>query len=167
VAPADCRVRVSAAMRYVGQGYEVEVPVQDLAADGLPQRLAAAFDRSYVQLYGRTEKDTPAEIVSWRVVVQGPVPELTRAVATPSVSAATARDRADTARSGERQAFSIAQRRFVATPVFSRYRLQPGAQLQGPAIIEERESTVVVPDGAQVSVDGLRNLVIDLPQGAA
>jgi N-methylhydantoinase A len=88
-------------------------------------------------------------------------------VPTPAVSAATARDRAETARTGEREAFSIAQRRFVPTPVFSRYRLEPGARLQGPAIVEERESTLVVPDGAAVLVDGLRNLVIELPQEAA
>ena len=164
---ADCQVRVSAAMRYVGQGYEVEVPaagLQDTA--GVRDRLAREFDRCYQALYGRIEKDTPAEIVSWRVVVQGPTPELTAVAQTPSVSDATARDRAESARKGERQAYSVARGGFAATPVYDRYRLAPGARLQGPAIIEERESTVVVPDAAVVTVDGYRNLVVDLPARA-
>ncbi len=167
LAQADCRVRVSAAMRYVGQGYEVEVPLAGIdASDGLPQRLAAEFDRCYAALYGRTEKDTPAEVVSWRVVVQGPTPELTPTVASQIVSEATARDRAASARKGLRPAFSAAQGRFAQTPVYDRYRLAPGARFDGPAIVEERESTVVVPDAAVVTVDGYRNLVIELPARA-
>jgi N-methylhydantoinase A len=167
VAAADCRVRLSAAMRYVGQGYEVEVPVPDLGDAQLAELLAREFDRCYLALYGRTEKDQPAEIVSWRVVVHGPTPELTRTVAPPQVSEAAAHDRAESARKGAREAYSAAQSRFVATPVYDRYRLQPGARLAGPAIVEERESTVVVPDGATVTVDGYRNLVVDLPVKSA
>jgi N-methylhydantoinase A len=156
---AQCRVRVSAAMRYIGQGYEVEVPVEDAAsADGLAQRLHAAFERSYLGLYGRTEPDTPAELVSWRVVVMGPTPQLT-----PVSSAALAGGSASEARKGERPAFDIATRGFTATPVYDRYKLAPGVQLDGPAIIEERESTVVVPARARVTVDAFRNLLIDLP----
>jgi N-methylhydantoinase A len=101
--------------------------------------------------------------VSWRVVVHGPTPELTRTVAPPQVSEAAAHDRAESARKGARDAYSAAQSRFVATPVYDRYRLQPGARFAGPAIVEERESTVVVPDGATVTVDGYRNLVVELP----
>lgn len=167
VAQAQCQVRVSAAMRYVGQGYEVEVPVSGLQDTArVRDHLAQEFDRCYRTLYGRIEKDTPAEIVSWRVVVHGPTPELTARTQSPSVSDATARDRAESARKGERQAFSVAGGAFAATPVYDRYRLAPGARLHGPAIIEERESTVVVPDAAVVTVDGYRNLVVDLPARA-
>jgi N-methylhydantoinase A len=163
VAAGDCRVRLSAAMRYVGQGYEVEVPVASLDdGAGLAQRLAREFDRCYAALYGRTEKDQAAEIVSWRVVVHGPTPELTGTVAAPQVSDAAAHDRAQSARKGSRDAYSAAQGKFVAMPVYDRYRLQAGARLHGPAIVEERESTVVVPDGATVGVDGYRNLVVAL-----
>jgi N-methylhydantoinase A len=44
------------------------------------------------------------------------------------------------------------------TPVFDRYRLMPGARLEGPAIIEERETTVVVGPAARVDVDEAFNL---------
>ncbi len=168
VSERDCQVRVSAAMRYVGQGYEVEVPMTDPAESGrLRQQLGLDFERCYLALYGRTERDTPAEVVSWRVVVHGPTPELIGAVSPPDVTAAVARERAAAALAGSRPAYNVAQGQFSPTPVYDRYRLQPGAWLQGPAIVEERESTVIVPEGAVVSVDGHRNLVIELPLDAA
>jgi len=163
LAEAECRVRVSAAMRYIGQGYEVEVPVADLNSADLPRRLAADFDRCYAALYGRTEKDTPAEIVSWRVVVLGPTPELMRTVSFDPVREATARDRAATALKGKRRVYSLVEGDYAQTPIYDRYRLVPGARFDGPAIVEERESTVVVPAAAVVTVDAYRNLSIELP----
>jgi N-methylhydantoinase A len=52
---------------------------------------------------------------------------------------------------------------FTATPVYDRYRLVPGARLSGPAVVEERESTAVVPPGAEALIDPHWNLVISLP----
>jgi N-methylhydantoinase A len=48
--------------------------------------------------------------------------------------------------------------------VYDRYRLAPGAAFAGPALVEERESTCVIPPGALVSVDRHRNLIIELSQ---
>ena len=53
---------------------------------------------------------------------------------------------------------------FVETPVYDRYALQPGVALTGPAIFEERESTVVVGPGAEITVDDSRNLIVTLPK---
>jgi N-methylhydantoinase A len=47
-------------------------------------------------------------------------------------------------------------------PVYDRYALRTGATFSGPALIEERESTCVVGPGTQVSVDEMKNLVIEL-----
>ena len=49
---------------------------------------------------------------------------------------------------------------FVEVPVYDRYRLPPGAQLAGPAIVEEREATTVVGPGDVLEVDGHHNLVM-------
>lgn len=154
----DCIVRVAAAMRYVGQGFEVEVPDVDwrLSA-GLHERLVAGFERSYRALYGRIERDTAAEIVSWRVVVSGPMPMLEPSGTT------TSRGELHAALKGERAVWSLERGGFVATPVYDRYRIAAGVSFDGPAIVEERESTVVVPVGAHARVDGRGNLVIDLP----
>ena len=48
------------------------------------------------------------------------------------------------------------------TPVYDRYRLGPGAAFDGPAIVEERESTTIVGPDAAVSVDEFRNLHVRL-----
>ncbi len=159
---ADCQTRISAAMRYVGQGYEVEVPVGDLSerAADLARHLEAAFERRYADLYGRVERNAPAEVVSWRVVVFGPTPKLTPAL--PSESNRPDAVLPDPARTGSRAVYCTARHDFVDTPIYDRYSLSPRARLTGPAIIEERESTVVVPDGAVVTVDAYRNLLIDM-----
>jgi N-methylhydantoinase A len=49
----------------------------------------------------------------------------------------------------------------VQTPVYDRYALAPGARLIGPAIVEERESTMVVGPGAMVTVDAYRTLIAE------
>jgi N-methylhydantoinase A len=66
-------------------------------------------------------------------------------------------------RKGERPAYFPETSGYVHCPVYDRYQLAAGMTLQGPAIIEERESTVVVGPGARVAVDTLQNVVIRLP----
>ena len=63
---------------------------------------------------------------------------------------------------GERQVYFPETEGFTATPVYDRYRLRPGARFEGPAVVEERESTAVVGPGAAVAVDAGWNLVIAL-----
>ena len=57
--------------------------------------------------------------------------------------------------------------RFVDTPVYDRYALRPGDRIEGPAIVEERESTTIVPPGDRLSVDDAMNLRIVLGEIAA
>ena len=157
MAEVTALVKVSAAMRYVGQGYEVQVPLEDhRSPEGMHARLARAFEAAYLQLYGRTERGAPLEIVSWRVVVMTETPDITPA------AVATLRDEGN-ALKGRRPVYSALSRRFVETPVYDRYRLGMETDLRGPAIVEERESTVVVPEGARITVDRYRNLIVDLP----
>ena len=147
-------------MRYVGQGYEVEVPVDMVSPmANLVDSMAQGFSTCYQQLYGRTEKDTPAEVVSWRVVVQGPSPDLLQVA--DSVNEAVLPQAAH-ALKGHRPVFCVVRKSFVTTPVYARHLLAVGAVLEGPAIIEERESTVVIPHLARVMVDAHLNLRIDL-----
>jgi N-methylhydantoinase A/oxoprolinase/acetone carboxylase beta subunit len=47
-----------------------------------------------------------------------------------------------------------------ATRVYDRYLLAPGAELEGPAIVEERESTTVIGPGARIQIDESRNLSV-------
>ena len=48
----------------------------------------------------------------------------------------------------------------MATPVYDRYKLGPGAKLSGPVIVEERESTAVIGPGGSVAVDDQLNVIV-------
>ena len=144
-------------MRYVGQGHEVRVPVpnQTLSADSVPG-LRAAFERTYRETYGRDGPPVDVEIVNWRVVSSGPRPLLR-----------LAREAGETGESskaikGYRPAYLPARRHFVDMPVYDRYLLAPGMTMDGPAIVEERESTLILWRGDRGRVDGQLNLVVEI-----
>jgi len=144
-------------MRYIGQGYHVEAPVSiEILAASDRMAVRDAFEGAYRAQFGRVEPEMPVEIVSWRVIVSGPRPEIDLVEARPATASGDARK-------GERPVYFGLQTGFVNTPVYDRYRLVPGNTFEGPAIFEERESTMVVPPGAKAQIDAALNLVIDLP----
>ncbi|MCZ7587337.1 MAG: hydantoinase/oxoprolinase family protein [Gaiella sp.] len=130
-------------MRYVGQGHEVRVRLpQAELSDGA--ELLELFGREYARLYGRRGPDVPVEGLNWRVVSSGPRPDLELA--------AVAVDASSRPPEARRAAFFSALGGYVETPVYDRYALRAGARLAGPAIVEERESTLVVGPGQLVEV---------------
>ena len=157
IAVEEVEVEHLAAMRYVGQGYHVEAPV-DRAMLAAADRAAMrdAFERAYRTQFGRIDPGMPVEIVSWRVIVSGPRPAIDLTVARPAKGDGDARK-------GQRRIYFGPKSGFVDAPVYDRYRLQPGSSFEGPGIFEERESTMVVPPGAKAQIDAGRNLVIDIP----
>jgi N-methylhydantoinase A len=74
--------------------------------------------------------------------------------------------RVENAVKGERPAFSGMACDFIPFTVYDRYRLFPGAAFSGPAIVEERESTVIIGEDARAEVDEFGFLWIDLRQAA-
>jgi N-methylhydantoinase A len=152
VEPSAATTSVSALMRYVGQGYEVEVAVPREAIDnGNQAAVAQLFASRYRALHGR-EEQMAVEIISWRVVVAGPRPQLEPSAAT----------RAGEAQLGTRAVYFAEAAGFVETPVFDRYRIRPGESVQGPAVLEERESTIIVPPDAIATANEFGSLIIDL-----
>jgi N-methylhydantoinase A len=151
------QVEYLAAMRYVGQGYEVEAAVtQDMldARDRVAMRMA--FESAYRALFGRIETGMNAEIVSWRVIVSGPRPII-------DLTAARPRTETGNAKKGERRICFGPDSGFVVAPVYDRYRLAVGDSFDGPCIFEERESTAIAPPGTTVRIDEILNLIIDFP----
>jgi N-methylhydantoinase A len=155
ISSGDITQRCEADMRYVGQGYEIRVPLppgplgQHSAAP-----LLAAFEATYRQLYGRLGPPVPVELINWRVVASGPQPELRLRHTGAGLPASAS------ARKGQRQAYFPEHGGYVATPVYDRYLLGPGTAFDGPAVVEERESTVIVGPGGRCRVDGQWNLII-------
>jgi N-methylhydantoinase A/oxoprolinase/acetone carboxylase beta subunit len=144
----------AADMRYVGQGFEVTAPLPGGRLDaGAADAVARSFLRTYRDRYGQAVRDQPIEVVSWRVRARGPVPRVRWA---PAPRGGDARP----ARTGRRPAFFGG--RWRETPVYDRSRLGAGVTLVGPAILEERESTLVVPPGARVTVDAAGNALLTL-----
>ena len=150
--PGAVRFRRSADMRYRKQGHEIRVPLPDGALSlERANEVKSAFERVYRELYGQTVPGTPIDVVSWRLVAEGPTPEL--------ASFADEQRAGGEVRKGARPVWLPAERRFAEVPVYDRYALSPGSELEGPAIIEERESTVVVAAPAKLRLDDRRNLV--------
>lgn len=148
-------------VRYVGQGHaiRVNIPAGTLSEEDLDE-IRNAFDREYRNLYGREGPPVGLEALTWRVVSSGPRPG---PASVPRPGPGTAGP--PTPR-GERQAYLPEASGFATLPVYDRYALLAGAAFEGPAIIEERESTAVIGPDATVVVDDQLNLVVTLDAGA-
>lgn len=158
VAPAAISVAYTVDMRHVGQGHEISVslPAGDPGDRAFLDELLQRFHDAYVKLYGRNVSGTDAEVITWRVRASGPKDE---------VSAGRLRGEARAVRNprkGSRPVFFAEAGRFVDTPVYDHYALAPGVVVQGPAIVEQRESTVVVGPNASASLDAQFNLIMIL-----
>ena len=139
-------------MRLAGQGSElnVAIPAGDLAQRSHAD-LRKCFDDAYSALYGRTYPDSPLEFVTFNAVVRLPARPLHLPRISPAPGDAAAA--LEAAVKSVRPAWSPIAHQFVPHTVYDRYRLFAGAAFDGPAIVEERESTTVVGADASVRVD--------------
>jgi N-methylhydantoinase A len=145
--------QLSAMMRYVGQGYEIETTLLPSALEqGNRDGLLASFSEAYRRRYGRIE-DMPVEILSWRLVVEGPQSTLGESLVNRDYCSGAGNQPI-----GERPVWF--EDRFVPTPVYSRTSLTPGVDIPGPAVVEETESTTVVPPDFALTVDRALNLIL-------
>ena len=143
--------RLSCDMRYHGQGHEIEVPVSwPPPAGNAAQAVRDAFSEAYRTLYGRTHPGGRPEVVSWRLEAAGPRSAL--AVRGPDP------ENVPDARDVARRAGFAGQPMEVS--VLRRDRLVAERCGAGPALIEERETTTVVPPGAEFRADRFGNLLI-------
>src|SRR5215813_6136991 len=149
VAAGDVHVAYTADMRYVGQAYELEVPIATpVTVERVPE-IVAAFHALHERVYGYARSQQPAEFVNFRAVHTYRLP---RPVVRPS---AQPQSRLDDARVGARRAYFGG---FVSTAIYERARLPLGAQLEGPAIVEQMDTTTVIPPGMTAVVDHAGNL---------
>src|SRR5213596_1095221 len=140
--------------RYVGQGYELTVPVAAGPLDAAAlARIRAAFDEIYATRYGYANPTEPVETVTWKLAAVGGAPRVALAKA--------AGDGRDGGLKGARRAWFPETRGWTDCPVYDRYGLAPGARVDGPAIVEERESTSVLPPGTSAGVDEYANLIVE------
>ncbi|MDX2154997.1 MAG: hydantoinase/oxoprolinase family protein [Hyphomicrobiaceae bacterium] len=153
--PDRSRVVRSAAMHYLGQSFELVVPVPDGPVDAaLARRLEEAFGDEHERVYGhRAGPDEPVELVSMQVVGQGlragsGVPERVR----PS--------RAEPDPGPPRQAYFGPEHGWIETRVLRRSDL--ATPVAGPAIVEEYDCTVLITPGAGAHLDSAGNIVLEI-----
>ncbi|MFM9983247.1 MAG: hypothetical protein ACKVP9_20245, partial [Burkholderiales bacterium] len=155
VNPAEVRHEYSVDMRYLGQGYDVNAAFTlSAGADKAIAEIRASFERIYLKLYGRIFADLPLEVMSFRLSASA-----SRHVADVGRGDAPAQGDGKT---GTRRAFCPKRREFVEFAVHRRDRIGTGVEFPGPAIVEENESTTVVPSGARVHVDAHGSLIVKL-----
>jgi len=152
----DVQLRQSCDMRFAGQGYEIAValPPGPYSGDDL-EKLREAFFATYTATYGDRAFDRTAAIdgVHWR---------LTTVAATPGIRLEQTPPGRGAVPSGRRSIYVPERAGFVESPVYDRYNLGSGDVVEGPAVIEERESTVVLIPNSRATVDALGNIVVDI-----
>jgi N-methylhydantoinase A/oxoprolinase/acetone carboxylase beta subunit len=144
-------------VRFIGQGSETNIPIPEgNFAEVKREVVRSRFDELYKKLYGRTYPESPVEFINFKV--RAGLPE--RLLRLPKIgkTGGSIKD----ALKGRRRAYSGIAGDYVSYSVYDRYKLFPGARFQGPAIIEERESTFIAGEDASISVDEFGFLWIDL-----
>jgi N-methylhydantoinase A len=141
-------------MRYPGQSYELSIPAPaGPITAAVIAALTSDFHRSHDQAYGYMRKGEKVEVVNLRLVALGKLPRAEIAGNRPSQGTP------DQPRDHRPVLF---EGRFHRTPIYQRDHLLQGRPLSGPVVIEQLDSTTVVPPGCRATVESDGNIVIDL-----
>ena len=158
---SQLRMEFAVDIRYLGQGYELTIPLGDADEVSAEEVVAARtrFDEAHEKAFGHAAPEEEAEAVNYRLRASAVVPkaELKRQ--------AEAKAGAHVARVGERPACFDSAKGLIPCPVYDRTRLAPGHRFDGPAIVDQLDSTTVVYPGQRAQVDDYLNIVIDAAQG--
>ena len=153
----DVALRYSADVRFRGQTSEINVPVA--SGSWGPAELAAlqeAFADEHERLYGhRSDPDNPVEVVAMRAIGRAGVAEMSDRLRPAAATAGESRDRS---------AWFGPSAGSIDTPVCRREDLKHGAR--GPLLIDEYDTTIVVPPGLRARIDDQLNVHIDLEEEA-
>ncbi len=141
----------AADMRYVGQSYELEVPVAGSATAEAIAEAVAAFHRRHEEVFGHADTTRPVEFVNLRAVARQQLPK-------PNV--------ADVDLGGSGEAGPVAHRLChfeggaVETPIYRETGIGTEEAIPGPCIVEAPDTTVVVHPGQTLSRDTFGNLIV-------
>ena len=151
VAPGQCRYVAMVDARYVGQNFEVQVPIAVLDAPDLAA-FESGFHQAHLREYGYNVPDRTIEIINCRVRAIGQVVRAEQ----PKIPEATAVSAPGSRRS---VCFGAADG-WVESAIYDRDTLGAGVEIQGPVVIEEMSSTTVIAPRQSVRVDDFGNLIV-------
>jgi N-methylhydantoinase A len=149
-------VNRTADMRYVGQNYELQVPVPAgaIGTETL-KALVAGFEQAHLQRFGFIAEGEAIQIVTLRVEAAGLV---NKAQFAPRPDAGPV---CEAAIIGSRKVYMDEVKDFVACPVYGREKLHAGNCISGPAIVEQMDTTTVILPDMQATVDPYLNLILE------
>jgi N-methylhydantoinase A len=141
-------------MRYVGQSYELSIPLDDGRVEDALEGMLQRFHDEHERAYGFAAPGEPVELVALRLTAVGSIakPRLRELAQRSGDVGATPR--------AVRQVYFAEAGGFVDCPSYDRYRLAAGGRVEGPAIVEEMDSTTVIHPGFRAEVDRYGNLLI-------
>jgi N-methylhydantoinase A len=160
VAVDRLEVTRKAFMRYAGQGYEIAVELDEDLGGLDEQALRARFEANYRKLYGRIIPDLAVEILSWTLNLQ----ESETAQRLPAEALTISRRLAPPA---ETRLFDPVLARSVQAACIDRDDLVPGDYLDGPALIREAQTTVLVATGFRAGVAERGSLILSRTEESA
>lgn len=139
-------------LRYQGQEYSINVPIEDDdSVDDILQRFHALYERRY----GHSQPESETEIISLRLAATGQFEH---------GSAAEFKAEEGDPQVGTRDViFDGATHK---TPIIKRARLAPGSPIASPAIVEEESATTVVPPGYTITIDKFGNMLVAAGESA-
>jgi N-methylhydantoinase A len=141
-------------MRYVGQSYELAIPLDEGNVENSLDKMLQQFHEEHERTYGFAAPAEPVEFVTLRLTAVG-------SIAKPKLRELPERGgNVDAARRAVRQVYFAEVGDFVDCPSYDRYRLTAGSVIEGPAIVEEMDSTTVIHPGFHAEVDRYGNLLI-------
>src|SRR5215475_5649683 len=154
VPPQLVHVSHAADLRYVGQSYELEVPLPEVLDATCRAQAVAAFHAAHQQVYGHNRPTHAVEFVNLRSVHSAPLPR-------PQLTMPASSGSLKTACQGMRPAYFDEYRAYRDTPIYRRDLLPLGTQFDGPAIVEQPDTTTVVYPGFTCRVDDVGNLLLN------
>lgn len=141
----------SADMRYLGQSFEIEVPLEmDWIVAGEIDRLAQAFHREHERLYGHSDAAAPIQVISLRMVVVGASPQ----------PAFPRQEKVEGAPVPAKEIAVHLDGAAAVVPLYRRQDLRHGHSFAGPCVVAQADTTSVVPAGYAGSVDAFGNLLL-------
>jgi 5-oxoprolinase (ATP-hydrolysing) len=151
----DVTIERFAEMRLRGQMHEITVAIPAGALDAAAlETLVANFEQEYERLFTHLYEGARIEIINYRVRCAAPTPTLSMRLDGDGVDASPLK--------GRRMIYAPESAGMVEADVYDRYALKPGTVINGPAVIEEREATTILPGNATLTVDETLNLRLNL-----
>jgi len=151
----DIHIEWSADLRYEGQSWELNTPIERKPALGVKEfkNILSSFHTLHQKVYAYSEPKENIEFINIRVKTIGRNPSLTlpRAKDAPTPLSQTMK---------EKRSVYFAEKGFIEIPIYERDRFTPGTHISGPCLIEETISTTLIPRGWIGTIDEYKNIII-------